>query len=73
MVVTPTETYRDKATQENTELSVEDGLRDVLITLKPFDAEDTARILLAVSALYGLGLRDEEDDDEATAEAGSED
>lgn len=47
--------------------SIEDGLRRVLDVLTPYDADDCVRIVLAVSALYDLGLRegmDEIDDEE---------
>jgi len=35
---------------------IEDGLRDALAALKPFDADDVTLILLAISALYNLPL-----------------
>lgn len=59
-------TYRDAATaNENAEPILEDGLRDVLAVLKPFDNEEATSILAAVAALYGLPLTrtDSSDDD----------
>lgn len=45
-------------------VSIEDGLRDVLYALYPFDADQTRRILAAAAALYGLHGDDEEDESE---------
>lgn len=65
--------YRDPAenggSSEPPPPSIEDGLRRVLDVLTPYDADDCVRIVLAVSALYDLGLREgmdeiEDDDDE---------
>jgi hypothetical protein len=62
--------YRENAEVEEPEANIEDGLRDVLTALQPFDNGDTTRILLAVAALYDLPIVDlnlrGDDDDEVT-------
>jgi hypothetical protein len=52
--------YRENAEIEMEEpaAKIEDGLRDVLAALKPFDGEEATRILLAVAALYDLPIMD---------------
>jgi hypothetical protein len=51
--------YRNVETGEvetDPQPQIEDGLRDALVILKPFDADDVTLILLAISALYDLPL-----------------
>jgi|JI9StandDraft_2_1071091.scaffolds.fasta_scaffold16250_7 hypothetical protein len=58
--------YRDNAEPEEPKPpSVEDGLREVLMATRPFNEDDTTRILLAVAALYSLPIerRDESEDE----------
>lgn len=50
-------TYREPDAGNENEPTVEDGLRDVLAALKPFDEEATTAILAAAAALYDLPLR----------------
>lgn len=50
--------YRENAEVEEPKVKIEDGLRDVLLALTPFDQEETTRILLAVAALYDLPIVD---------------
>jgi len=35
---------------------IEDALRDVLLALRPLDADETTRVLLAVAVLYDLPI-----------------
>lgn len=35
---------------------LENGLRDVLLALRPFDGDQTERIFLAIAALYRLDI-----------------
>jgi hypothetical protein len=57
-----TETYRDPAKQSPAQVVlIEDVLRDVLRVLEPLDQDETTRVLLAVSALYDLGLMRDDD------------
>ena len=58
--------YRDNAEPEEPKPpSVEDGLREVLMATRPFNEDDTTRILRAVAALYSLPIerRDESEDE----------
>lgn len=52
--------YREQADAAGEEPAskIEDGLRDVLCLLQPFDEDQTTRILLAVAALYDLPIVD---------------
>lgn len=50
--------YREPADAGEPAVKIEDGLREVLMALKPFDEEETTRILLAVAALYDLPIVD---------------
>lgn len=50
--------YREQADVEEPTAKIEDGLRDVLMALQPFNEEETTRILLAVAALYDLPIID---------------
>ena len=51
--------YREQAdVGEEPGARIEDGLRDVLTALKPFDHDDMTRIVLAVAALYDLPIVD---------------
>lgn len=50
--------YREPADADEPVVKIEDGLREVLMALKPFDEEETTRILLAVAALYDLPIVD---------------
>lgn len=54
--------YRESAEVEDgdEEPAIEDGLRDVLNALTPFNTDDTTRILLAVAALYDLPIKEED-------------
>lgn len=52
--------YRESAEVEEPIVTVEDGLRDVLEALGPFNEDDTTRILLAVAALYDLPIKEED-------------
>lgn len=55
--------YREPAAEnENVEPVLEDGLRDVLAVLKPFDDEDATSILAAAAALYNLPLKRTDND-----------
>lgn len=57
-------TYREPDLEDGASLpSIEDGLRDVLAVLKPFNQEDTTSILAAVAALYDLPLERTEGDE----------
>jgi hypothetical protein len=47
--------YRDPS-ENNSTPTIEDGLRDVLGVLAPFNEEETTSILAAVAALYDLPL-----------------
>lgn len=58
--------YRENAEDEEPKVKVEDGLRDVLTALAPFEQEETTRILLAVAALYDLPILNVGDDEEVT-------
>ena len=54
---------------------LENGLRDVLLALRPFDGDQTERIFLAIAALYGLDIvrgSDLVDDDEVDDDEGAE-
>jgi hypothetical protein len=60
--------YRESDLPAETKPSIEEGLRDVLTALKPFDSDDTTRILLAAAALYDLPLVEDDRDDDSAGE-----